>query len=272
MTTIKSASTFILLIISLLKANSLGFIDSQALQKILDEIYFQPYPEFSKEALYHRFPEFDRWQPFSDKKIALQIGHLLEEKLPLELIYLGKDGGARVKRLREVELNKPVAEKVKTILESQGYKVEILTAILPPAYYSDVFVSLHSNYDKEIVSGFLVGTPHIDYSDNGDLLKTIIIDEYKKATGMKFIDYESTDMTRYYSFNWSKFKRAIHPKTPAVILEMGNMKNFNDLLMLTLGQDKIAEGIANGIMKFLNNDKAQMPNNKTDINDQMSKN
>jgi N-acetylmuramoyl-L-alanine amidase len=33
---------------------------------------------------------------------------------------------------------------------------------------------------------------------------------------------------------------------------MGNLKNLNDLITLTIYQDKVAEGIANGIIRFLN--------------------
>ncbi|MEK7673959.1 MAG: N-acetylmuramoyl-L-alanine amidase [Patescibacteria group bacterium] len=258
-----STSTLILLIIALLRANNMGVIDSQSMQKILNELYLQPYAEFSRQALYRKFPDYDQLlsnikinranTPKNKAKISIQIGHLLEEELPLELINLGKNGGAKINRVKEVEINKSVAEKVKENLKNNGYNnVEIVSALLSQDYYSDVFVAIHSNIDEKNVSGFLISAPYKDYSEKGDYLKNAIISEYTKSTGMKFIDYKSLNMTKYYSFNWSRFKRAINPTTPAVILEIGNLRNINDLITITIGQDKVAKGIADGIIKFLN--------------------
>jgi len=241
--------TKILLFISLL--NNLGFINEETFINVVSEIYYQPYPEFSKEALYFRFPDFDNFQKSQITKIAIQIGHLIEGDLPLELSKLAKGGGAIVNNIKEVEINKNIAIKVKEILENKGYKVELLPAIIPKEYYADVFVAIHANSADKLTSGFMVSTPYKDYSEKAHILKRNIIKAYKKHTGMKFIPKVTVNMTHYYVFNWSKFKRAIHPKTPAIIIETGNMRNDNDLKILLEETDKIAKGISQGIIGFL---------------------
>jgi len=88
--------------------------------------------------------------------------------------------------------------------------VEILPAIIPEAYYSDVFVSIHINSTDNSVSGFVISTPYIDYSGKADKLKLAIIEEYSKISRLKRIDNVSKNMTHYYAFNSSRYKKAIH--------------------------------------------------------------
>jgi N-acetylmuramoyl-L-alanine amidase len=243
----------IVFLTTLITLYSQGLINDQSLLDILSEIYYQPYPEFSKEALYFRFPNFDHFPKPTTTKIAIQIGHLIEENLPWELRNLAQGGGAIVENIKEVEINKNIAYKVKDLLEKEGYQVEILSAIIPPEYYADVFIALHANSTAKSISGFMISTPYKDYSQKADKLKKFLIKEYQKETGLDFLDYTTPQMTFYYAFNWSKFKRAIHPKTPAVIIEMGNMQNINDLNLLLNQPEKIAQGIAKGIILFLKN-------------------
>lgn len=130
---IKDFQTYLTILIFLLNANYSGLITQENLKKFLDEIYFQPYPDFSIQALYHRIPDFNNWQKAEGPiKIGIQIGHLLEEELPFELRNLDTDGGAQLGSLKEVEINKLIAYQVKKLLEEKGYQVEILSAILPP--------------------------------------------------------------------------------------------------------------------------------------------
>ncbi len=248
---IKDFQTYLTILIFLLNAYNSGIISHENLNKFLDEIYFQPYPEFSKQALYHRVPDFDQWQrPEGPIKIGLQIGHLLEGELPFELRNLETEGGARKGLLKEVEINKLIGYKVKKFLEDKGYQVEILSVVVPPLYYADAFVSLHTNFTHPEVSGFMISTPFKDYSGKAEILKEKIIKSYQE-TGMKLIPRVTERMLFYYVFNWSRFKHALHPQTPAVILEMGNMNNWKDLIFLIVNSDKVAEKIAQGIIDFI---------------------
>lgn len=239
---------FFTLLTLLASANILTLDD---LIEKLSEIYIQPFPDFSKEALYFRFPDFDKWErPAGSIKIGIQIGHWLKETPPKELEKISKTG-AVVENIKEVDINYLIGNEVKKILENKGYNVEILQAIVPPEYYADAFIAIHSNSTDPKISGFMLSTPFIDYSGKAFKLKDAIVESYSKYTGLKFIDEITSNMTHYYAFNWARFKHAIHPKTPAVILEMGNMKNQKDLLILILGYKNVAHGIAEGIEKFI---------------------
>jgi len=248
---IKNPELFAKILIILFTFNQANILDEDKLIELLNEIYFQPYPEFSKQALYFRFPNFDNWKrPEGPIKIAIQVGHMLDTTPPLELKKISRTGGV-LGPIKEVEINKLIGFEVKKILEEKGYFVEILPAIIPPEYYADAFVSIHANSTDTSVSGFMISTPYVDYSGKAHKLKNSIIEAYLKHTNLEFINYATVNMTHYYAFNWSKFKRAIHPKTPAVIIEMGNIQNTKDLLTLILGYKKVAEGIAEGIEKFI---------------------
>jgi len=248
---VKNPEILIKILTILFTFNQANLLSEERIPQILNEIYYQPYPEFSRQALYFRFPDFDNWErPEGPIKIAIQIGHMMDKEPPLELKNVSRVG-AIIGSIKEVEINKLIGFEVKKILEERGYLVEILPAILPEAYYADAFVSIHANSTDSSVSGFMISTPYIDYSGKAPKLKEAIIEEYLKNSGLEFIDYATKNMTHYYAFNWSKFKRSIHPKTPAVIIEMGNMRNSKDLLTLILNYRKIAEGIANGIEKFI---------------------
>ncbi len=248
---IKTPEALLKILLFLLAGTTSNILSLDKAIEILSEIYFQPYPEFSKEALYFRYPDFDKWQrPEGPLKIAIQIGHMIDSNPPYELRKVSRTGGV-FGPLKEVEINKLIGFEVAKILEEKGYKVEILPAIVPENYYADAFISIHANSTDPKVSGFMVSTPFVDYSGKAFKLKESIIKEYQKATGINFIDEFTENMTHYYAFNWSKFKRAIHPKTPAVIIEMGNIRNSKDLLILILGYKNVALGIANGLEKFV---------------------
>ncbi len=239
----------ILTLLALLSSANVFNIDELILK--LSEIYIQPFPEFSKEALYFRFPNFDNWErPEGPIKIGIQIGHWIKENPPIELKRISKTG-AVISSLKEVDINYLIGSEVKNILESKGYKVELLPAVVPPEYYADAFIAIHANSTDKKVSGFMISTPFIDYSGKAFKLKDSIIESYSKYTNLQFIDEFTSNMTHYYAFNWSKYKHAIHPKTPAVILEMGNMQNQKDLLILILGYKNVAQGIAEGVDKFI---------------------
>ncbi len=248
---IKNAEIFAKLLLILFAFNQANVLDESKMLEILNKIYYQPYPEFSEKALYFRYPDFDNWKrPEGPIKIAIQIGHMIDKEPPLELQKVSKTGGV-FGAIKEVEINKLIGFEIEKILKSKGYLVEILPAIIPQDYYADAFVSIHANSTDSDVSGFMISTPYKDYSGKANKLREAIIEEYLKFSGLEYIDKVTVNMTHYYAFNWSRYKRAIHPRTPAVIIEMGNIRNQKDLITLIIGYQKIAQGIASGIERFI---------------------
>ena len=58
-------------------------------------------------------------------------------------------------------------------------------------------------------------------------------------------------MSGYYAFNWRRYDHAVHPMVPAVIVETGFLTNAQDRALLVNESERVAEGIANGIVAFL---------------------
>ena len=63
--------------------------------------------------------------------------------------------------------------------------------------------------------------------------------------------YIPSSMPYYYAFNSSKFLYAVHPATPAAIIETGYLPNPRDRAVILTNPHMAAQGIAQGILKFL---------------------
>jgi hypothetical protein len=77
--------------------------------------------------------------------------------------------------------------------------------------------------------------------------------EYGATTGMvRDADVHiSRRMTFYYAFNTRRYQHSIDLGTPAAIIETGFLTNASDRAMLTGRPELAAQGIANGVLRFL---------------------
>ncbi len=165
--------------------------------------------------------------------------------------HYGFDSGAVCPDgLQEVEITVAVAQKVVALLERKGYRVELLGefdgALL--GYQADAFVSLHADScEVPGASGFKVArVTNSAVPEEEDRLVKCLWDEYEKWTGLaRHEDSITPDMRQYHAF------RKIAPETPGAIIEMGFM--LEDRHTLLYEQDKVARGIASGIICFLEN-------------------
>ena len=150
--------------------------------------------------------------------------------------------------LTEVEINLAVAQSVKTLLEDQGYAVDLLEefdAALED-YLADVLVSIHADScNIPEASGFKAARVlHSTLPEKEDQLVECLPEEYREVTGLPFHQHSITyHMREYHAFY------EIDPQTPAAIIETGFMAA--DRHILVDQQDKVAQGIANGIVRFL---------------------
>jgi N-acetylmuramoyl-L-alanine amidase len=190
--------------------------------------------------------------PTGPRRVAIQAGHWKSDEAPDELRRLIPQTGAEWEGITEVEINLDIAERVGVILNSKGIAVDILPTTIPIGYVADAFVALHGDSDGVGEnSGFKMahGARRGPYED---ALLNAIKDAYAAATGL---DYDAThisrNMTGYFGFNWSRFQHAVAAHTPAVILEMGYVSNDNDRATMLDRADAVADAIANGVMKFL---------------------
>lgn len=164
--------------------------------------------------------------------------------------------------LNEYELTLTVALKLEKELTERGYQVIMVRtthdvnisngerAQVANDAGADAFIRIHANGSEDAsVKGAMTLCQTSSNPYNGDLyqqsrdLAGLVLDELVAATGCdKRYVWETDTMS---GINWCR--------VPATIVEMGYMSNpEEDLLMATEEyQDKIVQGIANGIDKFL---------------------
>lgn len=179
--------------------------------------------------------------------------------LPRVLIvagHWGHDTGAVCPDgLREVDINLDVARRVLTLLESRGYSAELMEEFDPrlEGYYALALVSIHADSCEPFpgavppATGFKVASVTKSESrvpEAESRLVNCLVQEYAARTGLYFHENSVTpDMTRYHVFY------EIDARTPAAIIETGFM--YSDRQLLTQGVDRVAQGIADGIVCFL---------------------
>jgi N-acetylmuramoyl-L-alanine amidase len=150
--------------------------------------------------------------------------------------------------LTEVEINLEIARRVVSLLTQSGYDAEMLSEFSDQldGYQAAVLVSIHADScNVPEATGFKVArvsssrVPELE-----DQLVACLIERYHEATGLSFHRNSFTyDMTEYHAFY------EIAPETPAAIIEIGFMSADRDLL--TKKQDRVAQGIVNGIKCFV---------------------
>ena len=192
------------------------------------------------------------------KRVGLQAGHWLSAELPDELARLRTSTGTAGGGVPEWQLNLDIARRVAALLTAEGIAVNVLPATVPPGYEADAFVALHADGDSTgQMSGFKLARGRSrTTADAADALIADITAEYQAATKLGIDSHISRNMTGYYAFSGRRIQHAVASDTPAVILEMGFMTNASDLNILLHKPDTVAQGIASGILRFLNDSAA----------------
>jgi hypothetical protein len=194
-------------------------------------------------------------------KVGIQVGHWRPWESPQELRALRFSIGAFKDDWGESIVNMDVAKRVAALLEREGVEVELLPTTVPPGYRADAFVSIHGDANPNTsLSGFKIS--HSIWSEIPEVEDALVADlvrEYEAATGLKEHRRTITDnMTQYYPFN-GKYEHSVHPLTPAVILELGFLTTESDRRLLIDEPDRAAEGIARGVLAFLERESRPLP-------------
>lgn len=184
-------------------------------------------------------------------RIALQAGHWRAGEVPDELSRL-RTNGTRWGDVMEWHVTLEIAERTATLLREQGYTVEILPATVPPGYRADLFISIHADgFHSSSASGFSVASPRRDRSGGraaefaGVLNRT-----YLQATQLRQ-RLPTWRMQRYYAFNTRRYRHAIDPATPGVIIETGFLTNPGDREIIVDAPERSARGIAAAVRDWL---------------------
>lgn len=172
--------------------------------------------------------------------------------------HWGHDTGAMCPDgLTEVEINLEVAQRIVYILQALGYQADLLAEFDPrlEGYQADALISIHADSCQAFpnadppASGFKVASVEDSLvPETEDQLVACLAQCYASRTGMYFHANSITyDMTRYHTFY------EIQDQTPAAIIEIGFM--YNDRPLLTQQPDLVAQGIVDGIVCFIENER-----------------
>jgi len=154
--------------------------------------------------------------------------------------------------LTEAAVNLVIAREVVAQLTHSGYQVHLLEEFDDrlPGYRADALVSIHADScEVPGASGFKVARiTDSAIPEAEDRLVDCLYTEYEATTGLPRHPNSITDnMTNYHAF------REIDPYTPGAIIETGFLLEDRDLLVHRSGL--IAQGIATGVMCFLEEDR-----------------
>ncbi|GAB4496456.1 MAG: hypothetical protein OHK0052_06400 [Anaerolineales bacterium] len=173
--------------------------------------------------------------------------------------HWGNDSGAVCSDgLTEMEINLNVASLVKEYLTNAGFEIDLLQEFDPKlaGYQALALVSIHTDsclYINDLATGFKVA-PALGNAqpERSSRLAACLRNRYARSTGLAFHANTITpDMTSYHAFD------EIHNETPAAIIEIGFMNL--DRQILTREPEKIAAGIAEGILCFIYNEDINNP-------------
>jgi N-acetylmuramoyl-L-alanine amidase len=160
--------------------------------------------------------------------------------------------------LTEQALNLEIATRVRDILLSEGFEVDLLAEFDErlQGYHALALVSIHADsceFVNNEATGFKVSAALASaFPEKASRLVSCLHSRYQANTGLEFHAGSITrDMTNYHAFG------EIHTDTTAAIIETGFMNL--DRQILTQGQDRVAEGIASGLLCYIFNEDAQLP-------------
>lgn len=188
-------------------------------------------------------------------RVGIQMGHFESELLPDEQSSLRGSTGGSGGGIREVVLNEDIARRVAALLSAKGITVDVLPATVPIAYAADAFVAIHADASSSGgPSGYKLARSRFSaIPQTDDDLVNAIFESYGKATGLSVSDAITRNMTGYYAFNSRRRVHAVSRITPSAIIEMGYLTNASDRTFLINRKDTVAQGIATGILNFLQN-------------------
>jgi N-acetylmuramoyl-L-alanine amidase len=158
--------------------------------------------------------------------------------------------------LTEADVNLRIASLVQKKLVEQGFQVDLLNEFDTRlnGYRAVALVSIHNDsceYVNDEATGFKVASS-LDTRDvnRAQRLTACMVDRYQGATGLTFHAGSITsDMREYHAFS------EIDPNTITAIIETGFLNLDHEIL--TKQTDRVAEGVVQGILCFLNNESVE---------------
>ncbi len=155
--------------------------------------------------------------------------------------------------LTEAEVNLNIANLVQKNLVAAGYQVDLLNEFDTRlnGYRAVVLVSIHNDsceYVNDEATGFKVASSLDTHDVNrAQRLTACLVNRYQQTTDLTYHAGSITaDMTQYHAFS------EIDPNTITAIIETGFLNLDRDIL--TNETERVAQGVTQGILCFVNNE------------------
>ena len=185
--------------------------------------------------------------PQPQLRIGIVAGHSGNDS---GAVCYDKDGQAD---LTEADVNLEIADLVQESLIALGFQVDLLNEFDTRlnGYRAVALVSIHNDsceYVNDEATGFKV-TSSLETRDvnRAQRLTACLVDRYQRITGLTFHASSITrDMTEYHAFS------EIDPNTITAIIETGFLNLDREIL--TTQTERVAEGVTQGILCFINNE------------------
>lgn len=159
--------------------------------------------------------------------------------------------------LTEMGINLEIATRTQALLQKEGFTVDLLREFDDKleGYKAVALVSIHADScipQGPEATGFKVASALATARpDKANRLVACLYSRYANVTGLPIHTYITTDMSSYHAFE------EIHSETAAAIIETGFL--FNDRQILSKQPDLLAQGIADGILCYIRNEDASLP-------------
>jgi hypothetical protein len=191
--------------------------------------------------------------PPAGARVGVQAGHWRIEELPDDQARLRGQTGGSGGGYREVDVNLAVAQLVAALLAAHGVTVDLLPAAVPKGYQADAFVAIHCDASSDPgSSGYKLARYRASIiPEQDDTLVATLSQVYGEATGLRYDDNITRNMTGYYAYNARLYRSTISRWTPSAIIELGFLTDARDRALLVGQQDRLAEAVALGILRFL---------------------
>jgi N-acetylmuramoyl-L-alanine amidase len=158
--------------------------------------------------------------------------------------------------LTEAKVNLDIASLVQKSLVEKGFQVDLLNEFDTRlnGYRAVALISIHNDsceYINDQATGFKVAASLNTRDVNrAQRLTACLVDRYKRATHLTFHAGSITsDMREYHAFS------EIDPNTITAIIETGFL--YLDRQILTQQTDRVADGIVQGVLCFVNNESVE---------------
>ncbi len=183
--------------------------------------------------------------------VAVQPGHWQVAELPDELYRLRNSTGAQWGNVREVDINRAVADALVSKIRESGWTPVLVPATVPPDLRADAFIALHADWgDTADRRGWKLAPAWRASSASRKLADALARSFGQEPNLLEDADGVTVNMRGYFAFNSRRFVHASSPYTPAVLIEMGFITSPIDRKLLTTRPDYYADIITRGLKAY----------------------